>query len=87
MLLIFHHLNVAEDTPVQQIYIRNAIVNDQETAGIAAQSVGIISEKTILQNHPWVEDAEQEAEQLAKEGQEESEEYGDKIGEAHGQEE
>ncbi len=85
--LIFHHLNVAEDTPVQQIYIRNAIVNDQETAGIAAQSVGIISEKTILQNHPWVEDAEQEAEQLAKEGQEESEEYGDKIGEAHGQEE
>lgn len=36
---------------------------------IAQQSVGIISDRTILANHPWVDDAESEQKQLEKEQQ------------------
>lgn len=52
---------------IRQTWTRNMIRNDLETAQIAAQSTGIISERTILANHPWVEDAEAEQKQLEKE--------------------
>lgn len=81
--LIFRYLGVAtpEEIKIQQVFIRNEISNDQETAGIAAQSVGIISDKTILQNHPWVEDAEAEMKQMEKErGEHEDTDYGQTIG-------
>ena len=52
---------------VQQTWTRNAIQNDQETAQIAQSSVGVISEKTIITNHPWVENPEEEMKQLEKE--------------------
>ena len=45
------------------------VQNDLETAQIAQQSVGIISDRTILANHPWVDDAESEQKQLDKEQQ------------------
>ena len=40
-----------------------------EIAEIAEKSQGIISRRTILRNHPWVEDAAQETEALAQEGE------------------
>ena len=48
---------------------RLKVQNDLETAQIAQQSVGIISDRTILANHPWVDDAESEQKQLEKEQQ------------------
>lgn len=45
------------------------VQNDLETAQIAQQSVGIISDRTILANHPWVDDAESEQKQMEKEQQ------------------
>ena len=50
--------------PITQTWTRNAIKNDLETAQIAQSSLGIISNKTILKNHPWVEDVEEELKQL-----------------------
>ena len=50
-----------EHLSIRQIYTRNCIENDLETAQIAKDSLEIISHKSILQNHPWVEDAEAEA--------------------------
>ena len=64
---VLHYLGVSEDTPINQVYIRNAIENDLETSQIAQASVGIISEQTILQNHPWVEDVEAEKAQIEEE--------------------
>lgn len=40
------------------------MVNELENTTIAQQSKGIISDKTILANHPWVSDLEQELEYL-----------------------
>lgn len=52
---------------ITQVYSRNMISNDMETAQMASISAGIISEKSVLKNHAWVEDAEQEIEELKKE--------------------
>lgn len=54
-----------------QTWTRTAITNDTELATIASSSKGIVSDKTILKNHPWVEDADQEEKQLVKEQNEE----------------
>lgn len=43
------------------------MVNELENAQIAQTSAGIISKKTILSNHPWVSDLEQELEYIEEE--------------------
>lgn len=58
---------------VEQIWTRTSVRNEAELASIAQQSVGVISKKTILFNHPWVTDAEKELAQLKEEEQEEAE--------------
>lgn len=58
---------LAEPKTILQTWTRNMIRNDLETAQIATQSVGVISDQTILKNHPWVEDVEAEQKQLKKE--------------------
>ena len=58
---------------VIQTWTRTSIRNDAELASMCSDSVGIISKKTILKNHPFVEDAEKEIEQLEKEKEAEME--------------
>ena len=58
---------LADPKTILQTWTRNMIRNDLETAQIATQSVGVISDQTILKNHPWVEDVEAEQKQLKKE--------------------
>ncbi len=60
---------IAQPKRILQTWTRNMVQNDLETAQIAQQSVGIISDRTILANHPWVDDAESEQKQLEKEQQ------------------
>lgn len=52
-----------------QTWTRTCIKNDTEQAQICRDSVGIISKKTILKNHPFVEDADAEMKQLEEEEQ------------------
>ncbi|MGI5884704.1 MAG: phage portal protein [Candidatus Spyradocola sp.] len=42
------------------VFNRDIIVNESEAIANARASLGLISEKTIVENHPWVEDAEEE---------------------------
>lgn len=53
-----------------QTWTRTCVKNDTEQAQICKDSVGIVSKKTILKNHPLVEDADAELKQLEKEAQE-----------------
>lgn len=55
---------------IVQTWTRTRIKNEQEQAAICKDSVGIISQKTILKNHPFVEDVEEELKQLQKENEE-----------------
>lgn len=61
---------MAEPAKIIQTWTRNMVQNDLETAQIAAQSVGVISDQTIVKNHPWVDDAEAELKQMKKEKEE-----------------
>ena len=55
---------------ITQTWTRTSIRNDAELASMCSKSVGIISNKTILKNHPFVENAEQEEAQIQKEKEE-----------------
>ena len=66
-------LGYGDNFTITQTWTRNAIKNDLETCQIAQQSVGVISQKTILKNHPWVEDVEQELKDLEEENKLEEE--------------
>ncbi|WP_234984851.1 phage portal protein [Megasphaera cerevisiae] len=50
-----------------QTWTRTSIRNDAELVAMCAQSDGIVSRKTILKHHPFVENAEDEEKQLQKE--------------------
>lgn len=57
---------------VGQVWTRTRIKNDAELAQICRDSVGVISKRTILANHPFVGiDVEKELEQIRKEEKEE----------------
>jgi SPP1 family phage portal protein len=61
-------LNITiKDDAVVQTWIRTMVQNDQEMAQIAQQSSGIISNETIVRNHPWVENVQDELDKLAEE--------------------
>ena len=72
-----------------QTWTRNMITNDEETANIAKNSVGIVSRKTIIKNHPWVEDIEAEERSIKKEEDRDLKKgipYKDQEGDVDGQE-
>lgn len=50
-----------------QTWTRNAIRSESELVDICSKSKGIISNRTIIKNHPLVDDPEQEEKQIAKE--------------------
>ena len=62
-------ISIKDDTIVQT-WTRTSVKNDQELAQIASQSKGIISDETIVDHHPWVEDPEKEMEMIQKEDSE-----------------
>lgn len=63
-----------EPKQITQTWTRTAIRNDAELAAMCQQSVGIISTKTILKNHPFVENAEKEEKELAAEKEKQAKE-------------
>lgn len=64
--IIMKFLNVVDwdKKTITQTWTRNMISNDSENAQIAAESVNVISDETIIKNHPWVEDPEKEIEKI-----------------------
>lgn len=74
---ICEHENIKCDT-INQTWTRNAIRNEKEQADICSNSVGVISNRTIISNHPFVDNVEEEVKQLEEEEQE-SDEYKDSF--------
>lgn len=78
--LICKHLGIACDK-VNQTWTRTSVSNDAELADIAAKSAGVISQRTILRRHPWVDDPEEEQKQIEKEQEAQEERYPTLTGE------
>lgn len=69
---ILRHYN--RDTgPIIQTWTRTAIKNDADLVSMCRNSVGVVSNKTILAHHPFVDDVSEEQKELAKEQQEQME--------------
>ena len=64
---ILRFLGLNEDVTISQTYTRNMISSDLENAQIAQMSVGVISNRTIIENHPWVDDPIKEEQRLQDE--------------------
>lgn len=56
--------------PIIQTWTRNMISNDLEDAQIAMESKDVISDETIIKNHPWVENPEDELKNLKQQKEE-----------------
>ncbi len=76
--LICNYLDIEIDN-INQTWNRTAITNDSDLAAMAKDSVGIVSNKTIIKNHPFVEDLEEELEQIRKEKKESIKEFGEGL--------
>lgn len=74
--VISSYNNIALSGPISFTFTRNRISNDQETAQICKDSVGVIPTKLIWKNHPFVDNLE-ECEKMWNEEQAETKEYGD----------
>jgi SPP1 family phage portal protein len=77
LLLYFVNIYLAEtgqgdyqDKDVTLIFNRDIVINESETVDNCATSEGIISEETIVANHPWVTDVEAELERVRAEREE-----------------
>lgn len=68
------------NVPVKVIFNRDMLINESEIINDCRNSVDIISNRTIIANHPYVDDVEAELEQLEKEKQEAIEQYRDAFG-------
>lgn len=55
-----------DNTTIQTTFRKTMIANDKEDVEIGGLSQGIISDETIIANHPWVEDVALEQQRLEK---------------------
>ena len=59
-----------EGTEVKVIFDRDVLINETEVINNCKNSVGILSDETIVKMHPWVSDPEQELQRIKDEKEE-----------------
>lgn len=65
-----------DGTPVKITFARNVLINQSDIIQQCKDSVGIVSDRTILAHHPFVDDVDKELEQLKEQKQEDMQLYG-----------
>ena len=58
------------DEKVEVIFNKDILINETQTIENCTKSIGILSEETILSQHPWVKDVKAEIEKKKKEAKE-----------------
>lgn len=64
-----------ENEEVEVIFNRDVLINETESINNCKASVGIISDETIVSQHPWITDTDDELKKLKDQKQEELDEY------------
>ena len=64
-----------ENEDVEIIFNMDTIVNESQVIEDIAKSVGIVSDETLIANHPWIDDVEEELARLKKEKEQEAQDY------------
>ena len=65
-----------EGEEVEVIFNRDIMISESEVIANCQASVGILSDETIIANHPWVDDPVVEFERLKQQKEESLEQYG-----------
>lgn len=65
-----------EGEDVEIIFNRDMMLNEGEAIDNVAKSVGIISDETLIANHPWVTNVDNELERIQAQKNKEQEQYG-----------
>lgn len=65
-----------EGEEVDIIFNRDILISEGEVIENCSKSVGVLSDETIIANHPWVDDPQAELERLKKQKEENMEQYG-----------
>lgn len=55
------------NVPVTIVFNRDMLINETESITNCRNSVGLLSNRTIVEQHPWVTDAQTELARLAEE--------------------
>ncbi len=65
--LALSNKGVYDNSTVKITFTKSMLINDKEMVEIGLQSKGIISDETIISNHPWVENTGEEQERIKAE--------------------
>ncbi len=60
---------------VDVIFNRDILINETEAIGNCSKSAGILSDETVVEQHPWIDDPKEEMERLKKQKEEEQAEF------------
>lgn len=73
------HVGDFEAEEYEIIFNRDIMINESEVINDIKNSVGILSDETLVAQHPWVDDPEEELKKLKKQKEEEMDLYGDQF--------
>lgn len=76
-----------EGEEVEIIFNRDIMINESEVINDCKNSVGLLSDETIVANHPWVDDPVEELKRIKKQKEADLEMYGDQFGQTGADEE
>lgn len=65
-----------DDADVDIIFNRDVLISESEVIENCQKSVGLLSDETIISNHPWIDDPQAELERIKEQKKENMEEYG-----------
>ena len=65
-----------ENEEVEIIFNRDMMLNESEVITNIQNSVGILSDETLVANHPWVDDPQAELDRVKEQKEENMEQYG-----------
>ncbi|MDO4301242.1 MAG: phage portal protein [Clostridia bacterium] len=71
-----------DNEEVDIIFNRDILINESEAIDNCAKSQGILSDETIVAQHPWIDDVQDELKKLKKQKEENMAEYGLPMGQA-----
>ena len=65
-----------EGEEINIIFNRDILINESEVINNCSKSSGLLSDETIVANHPWVDDPQAELDRLAEQKEKDMEQYG-----------
>ena len=65
-----------EQEEIDIIFNRDILINESEVIDNCSKSSGLLSDETVVANHPWVDDPQAELDRIAEQKEKDMEQYG-----------